>query len=87
MISMIIKLDGDNAWPDLRGKEVIHLGDGSPPIQVTTLEGGLASGRPSVALRFELPGGETVIAETTARLFCTTAKAIMARYPDLFVGD
>jgi hypothetical protein len=87
MIGMNIKLDGDNVWPDLRDKTIIHLGQDAPPISVAVLNGGLASGRPSVAIRIDLPDGQTVVAETTARLFCTAAKAIMARYPDLFVGD
>jgi hypothetical protein len=87
MISMTINLRGDNAWPDLQNKPVIHLANDAPPIQVAMLEGGLASGRPSVAIRIDLPDGQTVIAETTARLFCSAARAIMAKYPDLFVGD
>jgi hypothetical protein len=87
MIPMVIKLDGDNAWPDLQAKPFIHLGEGSPAIQLAVLGGGMKSGRPSVALRFELPDGRTVVAETSARLFCTAAKAIMARHPALFEGD
>lgn len=87
MIAMNINLDGDNAWPDIRDKEIIHLANGSPPISVAVLNGGLASGRPSIAIRIDLPDGRTVVAETTARLFCGAARAIMAKYPDLFVGD
>lgn len=87
MISMNIILDGDRAWPDLNSKEVIHLGQGAPPISVAVLEMGLASGRPSVAIRIDLPDGRVVVAETTARLFCGAANAIMARYPGLFEGD
>jgi hypothetical protein len=87
MISMNIILDGDNAWPDLKGKEIIHMANGAPPIQVAVLKGGLASGRPSVALRIDLPDGRFLIAETSARLFCTAARAIQNRHPDLFEGD
>jgi hypothetical protein len=87
MLGLIIKLNGDAAWPDLRGKPFIQLGDGSKPIEVTTLEEGMKSGRPSVAIRLTLPDGRAVIAETSARLFCSAARAIMARYPDLFKGD
>jgi hypothetical protein len=44
------------------------------------LDGGMESGHPSVAMHLDLPdGGPVVIAEPSARLFCTTAKAIMAR--------
>jgi hypothetical protein len=87
MIAMNINLNGDNAWSDIRDKEIIHLANGSPPIGVAVLNSGLASGRPSVAIRIDLPDGRTVVAETTARLFCGAARAIMAKYPDLFVGD
>jgi hypothetical protein len=87
MIGMNIKLDGDNAWPELKDKPCIHLANGAPPISVAVLNGGLVSGRPSVAIRIDLPDGQTVVAETTARLFCTAAKAIMARYPDLFADN
>ena len=47
----------------------------------------LNRGRPSVALRIDLPDGRHVIAETSARLFCSAARSIMARYPNLFDGD
>lgn len=87
MIPMTIIMKGDNAWPDLAGKDVIHLSNGAPPLQVAVLDGGMQSGRPSVALRVDLPDGKVVIAETTARLLCTAAKAIMAKYPDLFVDN
>ena len=86
MIAMNIILEGDNAWPDLQGKDIIHLRDG-PPIQVAVLDGGMTSGRPSVAMRIDLPDGRSVIAETSARLFATAARAIMAKYPDLFNDD
>ena len=84
---MNIKLDGDNAWPDLREKDVIHLANDAPAIEVALLDGGLVSGRPSVAIRIDLPDGRTVLAETTARLFCMAGPAIQAKYPDLFRDD
>jgi hypothetical protein len=34
MIGMNIKLDGDNAWPELKDKPCIHLANGAPPISV-----------------------------------------------------
>ena len=76
----------ETEWPDLDVEDVIHLGNGAPPVRVAVLDGGMESGLPSIALRIDLPGGQSVIAETTARLFCTAARAIMARYPDLFDG-
>lgn len=87
MIPMTINLNGDGAWPDLGEKPFIHLGNGAPPIRVIVLDRGMTSGRPSVALRLDLPDGQTVVAETSARLFVTAARAVEARYPDLFEGD
>lgn len=80
-------LDGDGCWPDLPQRDVIHLGNSAPPIGVALLSKGMSSGRPSVSLRIDLPDGKLVIAETSARLFCTAARVIMARHPDLFEGD
>ena len=84
MTALNINLNGDGAWPDLKDKPVIHLGEGAPPIGLVVLDGGMSSGRPSVALRLELPDGQTVIAEMSARLFCSAAHTIMAKYPKLF---
>lgn len=53
-------------------------------VDIVVIEDGMSSGRPAVALKIDLPDGQTVIAQTSARLFCTHAKAIMARYPELF---
>jgi hypothetical protein len=51
-----------------------------PSAKVAVLDGGMPAGRR--ALRCEslcLMAGPVATAETSARLFCTTAKAIMAR--------
>lgn len=81
--SMVIKLEGDGAWPDLVEKmqagKVIHIGNGSH-IEVAALSGGMTSGRPSVMFRIDLPDGRTVMAETSMRLFLTAARAFEARY-------
>jgi hypothetical protein len=82
----LITDEGDDPWPDLRGKEVVHLGNGAPPIGVAVLSGGMASGRPSLMLRIDLPDGQIVMAETSARLFCLAARVIQAKFPDLFDG-
>ena len=83
MNSIMVILDGDNAWPDLRGKvgtpAVIHLAEGAD-IQVAALDGGMTSGRPSVTLRFGLPDGRVVLVETSMRLFLAMARAFAARY-------
>lgn len=75
------------AWPELKREDCIHLGNDAPPIAVAVIDGGTDSGRPSIALRIDLPDARTIVAETTARLFCTAARAVMARYPDLFRDD
>ena len=75
-----LNLEGDGAWPDLasRRDEIIHLADAT--IGVTALDGGMTSGRASVAFRFDLPDGRTVVAETSWRALATAAQAIAARY-------
>jgi hypothetical protein len=88
MIPLILKLDGDNVWPDLQEKintdAIYHIGNDAPAIQVAVLANGMESGKPSVCIRIDLPDGKHVLAETSARLFCVAARAIMARYPNLF---
>jgi hypothetical protein len=84
MIGMNIHLEGDGAWPQMHDRPLIHMANDAPPIRVMVLDGGLTSGRPSVAIGVELPDGSNLVVETTARLFCAAAKAIMAKYPDLF---
>lgn len=86
MIGMNILLNGDAAWPDLKESKdaIILMGNEAPTIDVAVLNEGMRSGRPSVALRINLPDGRPVVVETSAVLFCSAAKAIMAKYPDLF---
>lgn len=83
MISLTVNLGGDNAWPDLRdkGENLIWLSNGAPPIQIAVLDMGMKSGRPSCAIRIDMPDGKTVIAETSVRLLLVAAKAIESRYP------
>lgn len=81
MPAIHLLLDGDNAWPDLRDPDrVIHLGSGSPPIGIAVLANGMASGKPSVCLRVDLPDGRSVLAETSMALFVAAARAMVARY-------
>jgi hypothetical protein len=84
MTQLNIILNGDGAFTDLDREKVIHVANDAPPIQVAALPGGMASGRPSIMIRIDLPDGKIVMAETSARLFCSAARAIMGRYPDLF---
>lgn len=76
----------DPAWPELVDNPAVYDGRIAG---LAVLDKGMASGRPSVAFRIETEHSddiEIIIAQTTARLFCTAAKAIMAKYPDLFEG-
>ena len=84
MIALKVLLNGDGVWQDLRHKVVTHLANDAPPVEVAVLEDALESGRPSVAIRINLPDNHVIIVETTARLFCSAGRTISARYPDLF---
>jgi hypothetical protein len=80
-----INMDGDNAWPDLRTKQdkVIHV---TESMGICALDGGMASGKPSVCFRIDLPDGRVVLAETSARLFVMAAAAIVGKWPDVDDG-
>lgn len=49
-------------------------------IGMCVLPGGMTSGRASVAFRFELPDGGTVVAEASWRVLAVAVQAIAARY-------
>lgn len=89
MPTLILDLNGgEDGFPPLKSHQrVVHMGEGAQPIRVAVLDRGMASGRPSVALRLDLVDGTVVIAETSARLFAMAGRAIVAKYPDLFEGD
>ena len=82
MIPFSIIFD-EPAWPELADNPLVRDG---LIAGLAVLDKGMGSGRPSVALRIEVEG-KPVIAQTSARLFCTAARAIMVKYPDLFEGD
>lgn len=84
MVHLIIKTEGDGCWPDLLKDDprIIHLGNGAKPIQVAGLEGGMASGKPSLSIRLDLPDGKVVIAETSLAMLLTLADVFKARYGD-----
>ena len=79
-VEMIVYVEGEGVWPDLAGKEVIHLANDAPPIQVAALSAGMVSGRESVAIRMDLPDGRVVVAETSLRLFVQAADVLKTRY-------
>lgn len=57
---------------ELQGKEIVR----TEAIAVASLEGGLASGKASVAFVFDLPDGRVVFAETSLALLLTAARAL-----------
>lgn len=81
MSQVNIILDGDNCWPELRGKDnLIWMGNDSPPIQIAALPGGMESGKTSLAIRLDLPDGSTVCAEMSLALFQAANIAFTARF-------
>lgn len=70
--------DDPSPYPDV--ERVIDV----QQVDILVLDKGMQSGQPSIALKIDLPDGQVVVAQTSARLFCIHAKAIMARYPRLF---
>lgn len=79
MPALTVKFDGEAAWPDLATR---HVHNHNEPIEVAVLEKGMASGKPSVAIRLDIEGG-SIIAQTSAALFVQAARMIHAKYPDL----
>jgi hypothetical protein len=70
--------NGDGAWPDIVGRVDYHLGNDAKPIQIALLKAGMASGKPSVTIRIDLPDGKVVLAETSLALFLAAAEALAA---------
>ena len=75
MTHLHVILDGDNAWPDMQEKELVE----AESISVALLEGGMASGAASVAIRFDLPDGSVTLGQTSLKLFLSAARAFQAR--------
>ena len=84
MPTLDINLDGDKAWPELAEKLAAgQVIDYQEMIQVAVLAGGMASGKPSVTFRFNLPDGRVVLAQTSALLVLSLARAIRGRFGDI----
>jgi hypothetical protein len=80
-----LSLHGDGAFADLADKpqeQILKLPDGWP-IQIATLDGGMASGNPSVMIRIDLPDGKVVLAETSVKLWQMCAAAMRGKYGDV----
>lgn len=77
MIVMHVDLRGNGAFKDFQNKEIIHL---KSTIRVAALTSGLTSGKTSVAFGFELPDGRAVLAETSLKMFLTSADMLRAKF-------
>lgn len=71
-----INLEGDGIWPDMAGKEIIEVNE----ISLSALTAGMESGRPSIAMKIDLPDGRVVLAQTSMRNFLVAAGAFAIRY-------
>lgn len=79
MIDVRVILDGDDALSDV---DPASLREGRLD-RIMALDGGMSSGLPSVTIVVAMPDGTRVLAQTSGRIFCTTARAIAARYPQI----
>lgn len=74
-----LQLDGDNCWPELRGKigtdAVIEAND----LAIAFLPHGMTSGEPSLTLRIDLPDGRVVLTQTSLQIFTSAVRAFEAR--------
>jgi hypothetical protein len=82
MVALTMHLQGDGCWPDLAEKLGTEAHLEALEFSVALLEKGMASGKPSVMMRVDLPDGKFVIVETSLVLFLTAADAFRARAGD-----
>jgi hypothetical protein len=82
MIKLTIHLNAEGMLEGVSPEDVIHLRN---TLEIGVLEGGMQSGKPSVAFAFTLPDGKKVFAETSLKLFQAAAKAFAAKYG--WIGD
>jgi hypothetical protein len=80
MTQIVMHLEGDGCWPDLaeRRDDVVHLTEDTP-LEVALLQAGMQSGKASVAIRFNLPEGKIVIAESSLAVLGSAIKGFEAR--------
>lgn len=70
------------AWPDLNDDPNLMVATGSWGMAI--IEGGMQSGRHSVALRLELPGVGTVIAEMSVAAWISATCVMRGAFPEAF---
>lgn len=77
MVQLSIYLDANGMLQDIDKDKIIDV---KAPVRVGVLDRGTVQGRPSVGIAFTLPDGQTVLAQTTLRLFLQAAKVFTAEY-------
>ena len=82
MVSIRLIFD-EPAWPDLAERDDVIHGNRGDELEIAVLDGGMSSGRPSIAIRLNLADGRVAIIESSALAFCSAARAIKSRYPTL----
>ncbi len=82
MIGLNIVLDREPTWPDLAEKLAQGRLHHATLAGVGGLPDGTTGGKPTVALRIDLPDGSSVVAETTLALFLSAADALRGRFGD-----
>lgn len=78
-----IGLRGDVYWEDIHA--IAAAGDVVTPVRplaIAGLEGGMESGKPSVGVRMDLPGGKVAVAEVSLANFLLAADALKAKFGD-----
>lgn len=75
MHGVTIHLDGEGCWPDLKPGGWEH----GVLESAAYLENGTVGGAPTITLRVKLDNGQTVLAETTLRMFMTLAAGFHGR--------
>lgn len=78
----IVRHESRPAWPELNDNPNLMVASDSWGL--AAVEGGMQSGKHSVALRLELPGVGTVIAETSMAAWIAATCAMRGAFPDAF---
>lgn len=78
----IVRHDDRPAWPDLNEDPNLYVATDSWAL--AAIEGGMTSGLHAVALRLELPGVGTCIAQTSLAAWIAATCAMRGAYPEAF---
>jgi hypothetical protein len=86
MISTNINFDGDEFFKNFDKSKIVEA---KGLHTITVFEGGMQSGKPSVAFVSEMEDGTMVYSETSMNIFLTAARAYEARFgpPSNAIGD